>query len=208
MIDGLNGLEARVRIFKGKKICPESKISNQSPLYTGDARHRMIQATTDERFEVQVVVTNNFDFKDQKYVRAKLDLDGDARTLSKHIANNSVRRRGKSDGNSVKYSLSTMKGWRDDECVCFGFGFGALEVVPDLVLNAGAEARQAQNRGTIKLTLQRGSAERTKEGAAFEDINLQPVPSLATSERIVVEHCKTHGLKYEPTASYAEITTT
>jgi hypothetical protein len=194
MIDGGNGLEVRVRTSREKRTYPESRIAAQSPLYTGDIRHRMIPATTDEKFEVQVVITNKFDFKGQRYVRAKVDFDGSVRATSKYIFNNSIRNRGQNDG-TFKHSFSTMKGQKNGEWMYFGFTFGALEIVKDLVLSAEEEAKQAANRGTIKVTLQRGWAVRTEEDAAVK--NLWPIPSLKTAEKVAVEHCKTHGFKYE-----------
>ena len=91
MIDDEMGLKVRVREFASKQIYGEFKPAPQSPLYKADKRHRMIPATTDEKFDIEIVLSSKFDFKGQRYVRAKVEFDGGVRTISKHIFNNSIR---------------------------------------------------------------------------------------------------------------------
>ena len=195
MIDSGSGLEVRVRTFVGKKTIPEAKISDQSPLYISDKRHRMIPATNNERFEVQVVVTNKFDFKGYRYVRARVDFDGGVRTISKYVFNNSIRSRGPNAG-SFKHTFTNLKGRRNGQWMYLGFAFGALEIDKDLVLDAEQESKQAAAFGTIKVTFQRGWTLRTDADVGAYTTP-QTVPSLKTSRKVVVEHQKTHGFKYE-----------
>ena len=195
MIDDEEGLKVRVREFASKGIYGEFKPATQSPLYKADKRHRMIPATTDEKFDIEVVLSSKFDFKGQRYVRAKVEFDGGVRTISKHIFNNSIRSV-KSGERELKYHFQAIKGQKDGQWVYLGFTFGELKVDKDLVLSPEEEAKHAANCSTIKVTLQRGWAVCTEEDTP-EDTNIQRIPSLKTSEKVVVKHCKTHGFKYE-----------
>jgi hypothetical protein len=195
MIDEEMGLKVPVREFASKRVYGEFKPAAHSPLYKPDGRHTMIRATTDEKFDIEIVISSKFDFKGQRYVRAKVEFDGGVRTVSKHIFNNSIR---SLNGRKrvFKHQFRATKGLKDCQWMFLGFAFGELNVDKDLVLSAEEEAKQAANRGTIKVTLQRGWAVRTEEEKPA-DVNNQRIPSLKTSQIVVTQHCKTHGFKYE-----------
>ena len=94
MIDADQGLEFRVKLWANKETLGEYKLSPQSPLYMGDPRHRMINAKTDQQFQVEVVITKDFNFKGARYVRALVEFDGGTRSVTEHVYNNSIRNRG------------------------------------------------------------------------------------------------------------------
>lgn len=127
MIDDEMGLKVHVREFAGKRIYRESKPATQSPLYKPDRRHTMIRATTDEKFDVEIVISSKFDFKGQRYVRAKVEFDGGVRTVSKHIFNNCIRSLNGRE-RVFKHQFRATKGLKDGQWMYFGFAFGELRV--------------------------------------------------------------------------------
>ena len=194
MIDEFTNLQVRVRDFRTQARCKEYNISPQSPLYTKDARHQMIVATANKRFDIELSLLKDFNFKGCRYVRAKVDLDGGVLTMSKHILNNAIRQREGNDS-CYKYQFRYMKGRKaDGTWTNFGLAFADLMADARLVLSTEEVAKQATNRGKITVTVQRGHALRTEEETP-EDVKYKPLPSSYTSEKVIKEHYKTHSFK-------------
>lgn len=187
------GLAARVRPSSSKRLYSEFIASPKSLLYKPDRRHRLITATTDERYEVEAEVMNNFDFRGYRYVRVLVIFDGGVRTVSKYIYNNAIRSyRGESKA-AYKYTFKSTKEKKDGQWMNLGFAFGELKVDENKVFSPDEEAKEAQDRGTIKIIFQRGHAVHTEEGTPDEIES--PTPCLKTSAKVIKKHCKTHGFK-------------
>lgn len=193
MFDTEHGVEVRVQLWATKQTLGESKPSPQSALYIDDRRHRMIEAKTDQRFQIEFVITKNFDFKGCKYLRALVEVDGGIRSLSKHVFNNCIRSHGIKKGQS-SYHMSTLRTSNSGSWKNLGFAFAQLK--PDQNINMTAEeaVKEALARGNITVTIQRGSAIRSDFDPDDEPV-LASMRSLKTSEKVINEHCKTHSFK-------------
>jgi hypothetical protein len=134
MIDDEMGLKVHVREFTSKRIYGEFRLATQSPLYKLDKRHMMIRATTDEKFDIEILISSKFDFKGQRYVRAKVEFDGGVRPVSKHVFNNSIRSVNGRE-REFKHHFQAIKGQKDGQWMYLGFAFGELKIDKGLVLS-------------------------------------------------------------------------
>lgn len=192
MIDPDQGTEVRVQLWATKQTLGESRPSPQSPLYLPDPRHRMIEAKTDQRFQIEVVITKNFDFQSCRYVRALDEIDSGTRTLSKHIFNNRIGANAKKHRHS--YHLSTLRTSNGGSWKNFGFAFPELKQDDSIDLTADAAAKEALQRGKITVTLQRGSTICTAFDPDDEPRH-PPMLSMKVSKKVIKDQCKTHGFR-------------
>lgn len=58
-----------------------------SPLFTGNANERYVEAITDERFELGVKVAATFDFKKYTHLEITYSIDGGANRMTGHMEN-------------------------------------------------------------------------------------------------------------------------
>lgn len=152
----------------------------------------MIEAKTDQRFQIEVVVTKDFDFLGCRYVRALVEIDGGIRALSKHIFHN--RTGPNSRKNRHSHSLSTLRPSNSGSWENFGFAFAELKQDDTIVLAADEALKEAMQRGKITVTLQRGSAICSSFDPDDEP-KLPAMRSLKVSKKVIQDQHKTHSFK-------------
>lgn len=105
MKDQNSGIKAIVRPYHPTKTTEpyyEYLAPPQSPLYTGNANERYIEAVTNEQFEVYAEIPKTFDFGRSTHVEIEYVIDGGAAYGSHY--------------EKLKYSGKKIKDWHNKMC--------------------------------------------------------------------------------------------
>ena len=115
-------------------------------------------------------------------VRALVELDGGVRTMSKHIYKSALAI-GSVKGTSIT-RLSTFYTVNGNHRQNLGFAFAQLKADGSIKHTSEEATKEALNRGTITVTIQRGGALRSQYNPQNEP-QLPAMPSLETSEKVI-----------------------
>ncbi|KAK5122856.1 hypothetical protein LTR85_003771 [Meristemomyces frigidus] len=188
MFDSQSGIEAYVAPYHLEidlEHCHEYLAPESSPLFTGMANERYIEALTDQRFEVGVVLPVSFDFKKNTHVQVSYTIDGEASGVE-HVEKPNRRRK------EVRDSAASYVGLVDRKWKEIGFSFGELKAVEHCELSREDEDTEISRRGQIKVELQLGHMQVRK---SLVDASTHHPLVLESSKRVAVDQGKSHSLK-------------
>ena len=85
MYDPTSGIEVYIRPYGTDDQYTEYEAPRGSPLYTGNLRERYIEAITDERFEMVVILRPEFSFKGKTHACIEYDIDKGTIVMEEYI---------------------------------------------------------------------------------------------------------------------------
>lgn len=194
MHDPKSGVEAYIRPYCVANPYTEYETPPKTPLhpfytaYYAASQIRHIEAVTDERFEIEVILPADFDFKGYAYVQILIDIDGGSRTMTKCFKKSKIK-----TGNPLTHRVTSAIGWSSMRELGLTFG----ELVVDEHRDSSSVVHERQYRGNIKIQVERGWASLLSWPVSGE--KLQQMESyecdLTTSKWLAENYGKTHGLK-------------
>lgn len=123
MYDSSSGIEAYIRPYDSDGQYTEYEVPRGSPLYTGNKRERYIEAKTNERYEVVVLLHPEFNFKNKPAVNIRKFIDGGAL-----FEGNALIEEDREPGEPLEDVTRSSTVWVDGNWKSYGFVFDELRI--------------------------------------------------------------------------------
>lgn len=192
MYDAASGIEVYIRPYREDDSDSEGQYAEYeaprgTPLYTGNARERFIEAVTNERYEIVTILHPAFTFKGCHCVKVYKNIDGSLNPRAYLEA----RRRGSKTAmtNCSKSARTLVDGvWKE-----VGYSFGLVSPSEHVDISSEQETSEAKKRGRIVVKVQRGSVEsKACDQSRYGNATFMPDE---TTKNVAVLLGKSHGLK-------------
>ena len=121
MYDALSGIEVFIKPYESEGQYKEYEAPHDSPLFTGNERERYIEAVTDERFEMVVLLHSEFSFLGETYAQILCDVDGGTRRPRKYIESHDIEA-----DTPHRTTIDSVRETLDGKSRSIGFAFGEV----------------------------------------------------------------------------------
>ena len=205
MKDDRTGIEVVVRQFESHTPYQEYKATRASPLYVPRKNVRFIEAVTNERFEIGVIVPNTFRFGYYPHLQIAYDIDGGVAQFYNYID-----KADKQAGRPMTDCLDHAHRYIDGKWEEVGYTFGQtvfgkcscrrrVDVHPnrertdsDNELSRDEENMERSKRGKVNVTLRLGRG--TESERKLDWKTYEPLPQ-ETSKTVAVDGGRSHSMQ-------------
>ena len=197
MYDSASGLHVYLQPHGTDLQYTEHEAPRGSPIYTGNARERCIEAITGQRFVMVVELPPEFSFKGSSHIQMTYDV-GDGKHGFKRCCASEEIILGKSFKDIASTCRVLSNGTWQDAGVWQEIGFVFGELTPNNIIDL-SEDQQAVGtfeRERVRITVQRGTAQERSVSAGELDLsetwaNLD----LETTRSAAIERGKRHSTR-------------